>query len=198
MNRAAFALLAALSAAVFPEVATPAPLLDALQMTRLVETFSDFAGSAQNAQSLAEGLHNGAAITLIDPSKAPRSFTPVTKPMSWRDVRTALAIAQGELASAGISQPTPVDIEAVLNGGTAGSGVTMTNFTGVLTQRWSGLGWHQIALAHNLNSDLLAGSTIKPARSDMTHAAALNNSAPVRGSAIAAGATARALAAVAQ
>ena len=191
MNRAILALLAGLSAAVLSGTATPAPFSDVAQTARLVETFTDFAGSPQNAQSLAEGLHNGAAITLMDPSNAPRSFTPVTKAMGWRDVRTALAIAQAELAGVGIAQPMPVDIEAVLNGGTAGSGVTMTNFTGVLTQRWSGLGWHQIVLAHNLSADLVAANAIKPAHSDIAHAAALN-STPIRQGAIAAGATARA------
>jgi hypothetical protein len=197
MNRAILALLAGLSAGMLSGTATPAPFSDAAQTARLVEAFSDFAGSPQNAQSLAEGLHNGAAITLMDPSNAPHSFTPVTKPMGWRDVRTAIAIAQAELASVGIAQPMPVDIEAVLNGGTAGSGVTMTHFTGVLTQRWSGLGWHQIVLAHNLSPELVATSFIRLPRSEGIQAASLS-SAPIRQGTIAAGATARAAAAAVQ
>jgi hypothetical protein len=197
MDRALLVLLAGFAAAVFAEAAAPAPFSDAAQMSRIVEAYSDFAGSAQNAQSLAEGLHNGTTVTLIDPSNAPRSFTPVTKPMGWRDVKVAIAIAQAELANAGIPGPTPVDIEAVLNGGTAGSGVTMANFTGVLTQHWSGLAWQQIVLAHNLNSDLLASSAMRPAPVEVARAAALS-SAPLRQGVTAVPASARTAAAVVQ
>lgn len=197
MERVLFALLAGLAAAMLAKAAASMPFSDAAQMSRIVETYSDFAGSAQNAQSLAEGLHNGATITLIDPSNAPRSFTPVTRPMGWRDVKIAIAIAQAELASAGIAEPTPVDIEAVLNGGTAGSGATMTNFIGVLTQRWSGLAWQQIVLAHNLNAELLPSSAMRAAPADMARAAALSNP-PTREGAIAVRASARTAAAAVQ
>jgi hypothetical protein len=169
----------------------------AMQMARLTEALTEFAGSPANAQSLVEGLRNGTTITLMDPSNAPKTFAPVTKPMSWREVRIALVIAQAELASAGIVQPTPIDIEAVLNGGIAGSGNTMTIFTGVLTQRWSGLGWQQIALAHNVNIDAFSGSASKPGSADIAHAAALSN-VPVRQGAVAGGASPRAVAAVVQ
>jgi hypothetical protein len=197
MNRGFVALLTGLAAMVLAHAAPAAPLADAAQMARLVETFSDFAGSPQNSQNLVEGLHNGSPVTLMDPSNAPKSFAPVTKPMAWRDVKIALAIAQAELANAGIARPTPIDIEAVLNGGTAGSGATMTNFTGVLTQRWSGLAWYQIVLAHNLTPELLATSAAKSADADMAHAAALSSS-PLRQVGVAAGATARTAAAAVQ
>jgi hypothetical protein len=198
VNRAILALLAVLSAAGFTP-AGAAGLADAgaIPMARLTEALTDFAGSPANAQSLVEGLRNGTTITLMDPSNAPKSFTPVTKPMGWRDVRMALAIAQAELASAGIVQPTPIDIEAVLNGGTAGSGNTMTIFTGVLTQRSSGLAWQQIALAHNVNIDAPSTSVSRPGSADTAHAAALSN-APLRQGAVAAGASVRAVAAVVQ
>jgi hypothetical protein len=183
MERAAIALSIALSAVLFSASATAGPPSDIAQMTHLVETFSEFAGSTANAQSLVEGLHGGTAITLTDASNARRSFTPPTKPMTWRDVRIALALAQAELAAVGIAQPTAVDIEAVLSGGTAGSGYTMTRFTGVLTQHWSGLGWQQIALAHSLNLDLLAGNASRASsRSGMTQAAASRAAAPAPGS----------------
>jgi hypothetical protein len=199
VNRATLALLALLSAGGLMPMATAGPLADAgaMHMARLTEALTDFAGSPANAQSLVDGLRNGTAITLMDPSNAPKSFTPVTKPMSWRDVRVALVIAQAELASAGIMQPTPIDIEAVLNGGTAGSGNTMTIFTGVLTQRSSGLAWQQIALAHNVNIEAFSGSTSKPGSADTAHAAALS-SVPIRQGAVTAGVSARAVAAVVQ
>ena len=197
MNRALVALLTALAVVAFADAAASPPVADAAQMARLVETFSDFAGSLQNAQSLVDGLHNGTTITLMDPSNAPKSFNPVTKAMAWRDVKIALAIAQAELANAGIAEPMPVDIEAVLNGGTAGSGATMTNFTGVLTQRWSGLAWNQIVLAHNLSPELLATTAGRAANADMARAAGLSGS-PLRQVGIAAGATARTAAAAVQ
>jgi hypothetical protein len=197
MNRAIVALLIGLAAVVFADTAASQPPSDAAQVARLVETFSDFSGSAQNAQDLVDGLHSGTTITLMDPSNAPKSFTPVTKAMPWRDVKIALAVAQAELANAGIAEPTPIDIEAVLNGGTAGSGVTMTNFTGVLTQRWSGLGWNQIVAAHNLSPELLATGASKPPNADMARATALTNS-PFRQVGISTGATARTAAAAVQ
>jgi hypothetical protein len=196
MNRAIVALIAGLAAAAFADAASSTQLADAAQMARLVETLSDFAGSAQNAQNLVEGLHNGTAITLMDPSNAPKSFTPVTKAMAWREVKIAVAIAQAELANAGIAQPTPIDIEAVLNGGTAGSGATMINFTGVLTQRWSGLAWNQIVLAHNLSPELLASNASRQQNSDMVHTAL--SGSPLRQGGIAVGATARSAAAAVQ
>jgi hypothetical protein len=191
VNRATLALLAVLSVAFLPRVVLAGPAGDAaaLQMARLTEAFTDFAGSPANAQSLVEGLRNATAITLMDPSNAPKSFTPVTKPMNWREVRIALVIAQAELTNAGIAQPTPIDIEAVLNGGTAGSGTTMTIFNGVLTQKWSGLAWQQIALAHNVNIDTLVTGAGRPAGADIAHAVSLG-SAPLRHGAVSASAVA--------
>ncbi|HSS69872.1 MAG TPA: hypothetical protein VLQ46_04360 [Casimicrobiaceae bacterium] len=197
MNRATLALLAVLSVAFLPRVVVAGPAGDtgAVQMARLTEAFTDFAGSPANAQSLVEGLRDATAITLMDPSNAPKSFAPVTRPMNWREVRIALVIAQAELTGAGIAQPTPIDIEAVLNGGTAGSGATMTIFTGVLTQRSSGLGWQQIALAHNVNIDTLVTGASRPAGTDIARAASLG-SIPLRHGAVAA--SARTVAAVVQ
>ena len=51
MNRALVALLTALAVVAFADAAASPPVADAAQMARLVETFSDFAGSLQNAQS---------------------------------------------------------------------------------------------------------------------------------------------------
>jgi hypothetical protein len=198
VNRATLTLLAVLSAGgLTPAAAAGLADAGAMHMARLTEALTDFAGSPANAQSLVDGLHNGTTITLMDSSDAPKTFAPVTKPMNWRDVRFALVIAQAELASVGITRPTPIDIEAVLNGGTAGSGATMAIFTGVLTQRWSGLAWQQIALAHNVNIDAFSAGASKPGSADIGHAAALSN-VPVRQGTVAGGASARAIAAVVQ
>jgi hypothetical protein len=130
-------------------------------MSRLVEAFSDFAGSPLNAQSLAEGLRNGTPIRLVDPNNVATTFIPATKAMGWDDVKIALSLARAELGSGDITNPTPTDIQAVLNGGTAGIGDLMINFTGVLTQRASGLAWAQIARAHSLELDMLVNGASK-------------------------------------
>ena len=151
------ALIALLVVMMFVSYAVAAPLskANAVAMSRLVEAFAAFAGSPENAQSLVEGLHNGTVIRLIGIDDSQRRFSPATKPMSWDDVKIALALANAELGSADLFSPTPVDIEAVLNGGTAGTGDLMINFTGVLTQRASGLRWDQIARAHSFDIDML-------------------------------------------
>lgn len=157
------ALVALLVVMVLMSYAVAAPLskANAVAMSRLVEAFASFAGSPANAQSLAEGLRNGTAIRLVGIDNAVRTFSPATKPMSWDDVKIALSLANAELGSADIFSPTPVDIEAVLKGGTAGTGDLMINFTGVLTQRASGLGWDQIARAHSFDVDMLVTGASK-------------------------------------
>lgn len=162
------AVLALLVAILLTRFAVAAPLArtDSAAMSRLIEAFSDFAGSPPNAQSLAEGLHNGTRIRLVDPNNVVTTFTPATKPMSWDDVKIALSLARAELGSGDIPSPAPADIEAVLNGGTAGTGDLMINFTGVLTQRASGLGWAQIARAHSFELDMLVSGASKTAPAD--------------------------------
>ena len=162
------AVLALLVAILLTRFAVAAPLArtDSAAMSRLIEAFSDFAGSPPNAQSLAEGLRNGTRIRLVDPNNVVTTFTPATKPMSWDDVKIALSLARAELGSGDIPSPAPADIEAVLNGGTAGTGDLMINFTGVLTQRASGLGWAQIARAHSFELDMLLSGASKTAPAD--------------------------------
>lgn len=157
------ALIAVLVVMILVTYAVAAPLskANAVAMSRLVEAFAAFAGSPANAQSLVEGLHNGTAIRLVGIDNAARTFSPATKPMSWDDVKIALSLANAELGSADIFSPTPIDIEAVLQGGTAGTGDLMINFTGVLTQRASGLGWDQIARAHSFDVDMLVTGVSK-------------------------------------
>jgi len=165
MNRAIVLLLAA-SLGGFASTAAIAkanPNAGSVPETRLVDTFTAFAGSTANAQSLVEGLRSGTPISLVDPSNVTTSFSPPTKPMGWGNVKIALALAQAELTAAGITNPTPTDIEAALNGGTVVNGTTTTAFTGVLTLRASDMGWGQIARAGNLNLGKVVSSVSKPA-----------------------------------
>jgi hypothetical protein len=164
------ALLALLVAIMLTKFAAAEPLsktsttikANSAAMSRLVAAFSDFAGSVENAQSLSEGLRNGARIKLVDRNNVATTFTPATKAMNWDDVGIALSLARAELGSGDITNPAPSDIQAVLNGGTAGTGDLMINFTGVLTQRASGLGWDQIARAHSFELDMLVHGVSKP------------------------------------
>lgn len=123
--------------------------------SRLVNSFSSFAGSDENARSLVTGLRQGSAITLSPTGgEGPVSgesvtFTPATRPMGYGNVRIALALAQEQLAQNGVTQPTPDQIRAALAGGTIASGTgepgTTARLAGVLQMRADGMGWGQIA-----------------------------------------------------
>lgn len=127
---------------------------------QLISSFAVFAGSAENAASLANGLRTG---TLVSLAAAPStgggigantsiitgdtvSFMPPTRPMGWGNVRHALTLAQRELAAQGISNPTPDQLQSALMGGSV---VTATGQTamlsGTLVLRSQGMGWGQIA-----------------------------------------------------
>ena len=118
---------------------------------RLVDTFSEFAGSTDNARALIIGLRDGSAITLTetqpDGSVVTTTFTPATGKMGYGNVFISVALAQQTLTAQGISSPTPAQIEAALNGGsvTVGNPPTTATLTGVLTLRASGEGWGKVA-----------------------------------------------------
>lgn len=131
--------------------------------TRLEGAFTTFAGSQINAQSLVDGLRNGSSITLAGTS--PSTFQPATGTMGWGNVKIALSLAEATLTKAGITNPTPAQIAAALNGGTVvtANGTSIT-LTGVLADRAAGQGWGQIAkssgfkLGEVLRSPKAAGS----------------------------------------
>jgi len=150
-------------------------------MARLVTTFTTFAGSTANAQALVEGLRTGTSISLVDASNTTTTFTPATGAMGWGNVKIALALAQAELTHAGITNPTPADIEAALNGGTVTTGTTSTTFAGVLAQRASGMGWGQIAHADALNLGKVVSAASKPAGAGSGHAAMMGSAQSGKG-----------------
>lgn len=143
--------------------------------TRIVNSFSAWAGSEDNARSLVTGLRQGSEITLTTPtssglpgsgtpgtgagttgtaSSGGISFTPPTRPMGYGNVRIALSLAREQLAQSGITQPTPAQLEAALMGGTTttgtatgtgGAATTTASFPGVLQMRADGMGWGRIA-----------------------------------------------------
>lgn len=124
---------------------------NAAYQSRIGTAYTDFAGSDSNLQSLTTGLRSGSSITLTDSAGAPSTtFTPPTKPMGYGNITRALDFANRDLAAAGITDPTPQQIQAALNGGTViNAQGQATTLDGVLQLRSQGMGWGQIA--HQLN-----------------------------------------------
>jgi hypothetical protein len=112
-------------------------------------TFTNFAGSAENATALVTGLHDGATITItttVNGQVVATEFQPTTGQLGYGNTFISLALAQESLAKAGITQPTPEQLVAALNGGTVtGSNGTAVTLAGVLSLRAAGNGWGDIA-----------------------------------------------------
>jgi len=146
------ALLIALAGPVCsPAVADPVPATATTPSGKLAAGFSDFAGSPENSASLVNGLRTGAPITLTDPAvvggppQNSTTFTSPTKPMGYGNVRIALSLAQTQLASEGISNPTAAELQGALIGRTYVGPEGTTTTDGVLQMRASGMGWGKIA-----------------------------------------------------
>lgn len=140
----------------------------------LVPTYSTFAGSDANATALVDGLRNGKSITLTTSDSGTTgttgtatsgsvTFTPATPKMGNGNVNIALALAQAELTKLGITEPTPEQIEAALNGGSITTSEGATTVPGVLTLRSEGQGWGLIAktLGFKLGDVVSASKTDK-------------------------------------
>lgn len=130
----------------------------------LVSHYTKLTGSTANAQSLVTGLRTGSAVTLTSTSGAPAvSFTPATQPMGFGNINIVLSLAKTTLTKQGITNPTPEQLAAALNGGK----ITLTNgtvvtLTGVLTQRAAGMGWGKIAQAMGVK----LGAVVSASKSD--------------------------------
>lgn len=112
---------------------------------QLIERYSKFAGSKDNAASLVSGLRDASEVKLTS-SHGSETFKPGTGKMGYGNVDNALALAEASLKQNGITNPTPAQLEAALVGGkiTTASGKTV-ELQGVLSMRASGMGWGQIA-----------------------------------------------------
>jgi hypothetical protein len=117
--------------------------------TELISKFTSFAGSTTNAESLVNGLRNGSPVALqsTTPMTPGVTFTSPTKPMGFGNVNIALSLARSDLASQGITQPTPSQIETALLGGPLTTANGSTTLPGILTLRSRGEGWGEIAHA---------------------------------------------------
>jgi hypothetical protein len=110
--------------------------------------FESLAGSKENLTSLASGLRSGNEITLIEHTRAgPKAttFVPPTKPMGYGNVTRSLDLANRQLASLGITDPTAAQLKAALNGGVVTTARGDVRLDGVLALRSQGMGWGKIA-----------------------------------------------------
>jgi hypothetical protein len=133
--------------------------------SRIAGDFTTFAGSEVNAQSLVTGLRNGTPVKLTStlsgggtPTTTTLSFDNPTRPMGYGNVHIGLSLARQQLASYGINDPTPQEIQSALTGGsiTSSSG-RMVTLSGVLTQRAAGMGWGGIAQAQGVKLGQVIG-----------------------------------------
>jgi hypothetical protein len=138
-NRFIDLLGAALIAAAFPALSQ--------SLEKLEDRYAAFAGSESNAKSLVSGLRNGTDITLTSSGSggATATIDPPTKKMGNGNVNIALALAEASLKQQGITNPTPEQIKAALNGGTIKTAAGDVQLAGVLQMRADGKGWGQIA-----------------------------------------------------
>lgn len=165
-------------------LADPVPATAAVPGDKLITSFSGFAGSPENSASLVNGLRTGSPITLTDPAVAggpppvSTTFTSPAKPMGYGNIRIALSLAETQLASQGITNPTATELQGALMGTTTtGPGGTTTT-DGILQMRASGMGWGQIAnsMGYKLGPVMSGHQTFVPtatARSSVTTGAGI-------------------------
>ena len=138
---------------------TPVPTTAEARYVKRVEArFADFAGSSGNLASIVGGLRGGSEFTISDRGKSV-AIVPPTKPMGYGNITRSLDLASRELALHGITNPTPVQIAAALNGGTVTTVNGPVTLTGVLQLRSQGMGWGQIAHTLNLHPGLGSGGS---------------------------------------
>jgi hypothetical protein len=174
------------------ELDTQAAALDAtaankgqtLVAGKIAAFFTNLAGSKDNANALVVALRNGTDVNLTTTTgtgatatTTTTTFTPPTGKMGWGNVKIALALAQDSLLRAGITNPTPAQLQAALDGGTVtkADGTTVT-LKGVLQMRADGMGWGQIAQA--------GGTKVGPVVSSLKSTQAQLASLPAGGSGI--------------
>jgi len=113
-------LAASLAASLLSASSAMAATLPDASQARIATDYSTWAGGRDNAEALVSGLHRGTSITLSTKGSANdvslAGFTP-SAPMSYEDVRDALASARSSLSRLGVRQPTAEQIQAALIGG---------------------------------------------------------------------------------
>ena len=155
------AVASAFLALAFPVAAqtTTSPSTQAVPTEKLIEQYTDLAGSEKNAKSLVTGLRTGSTITLEPTTQEEKSvsFKPRTEKMGNGNINIALAIAEKSLS--GVKDPTNADLQAALMGGEIKTSSGTVKLEGVLQMRADGMGWGQIAneLGFKLGEVMRAG-----------------------------------------
>ncbi|MGE5526057.1 MAG: hypothetical protein ACM3SS_20260 [Rhodospirillaceae bacterium] len=124
-----------------------------------------------NMESLVHGLRTGSAITLTSTQGTTTSsttFTPPTRPMGYGNITRSLTLATRELAAAGITNPTPQQLQAALMGGTLTTANGTVQMQGVLQLRSQGMGWGQIAHTIGVQPGMASGKQPTTATSPST------------------------------
>lgn len=130
---------------------------DSHYVSRMSDRYQAFAGSNANFESLAVGLRHGSSVTLTEGTESV-IFVPPTRPMGYGNVTRAIDLASRQLAAAGITEPTPEQIQAAMMGGTVSTPQGDVTLQGVLQLRSKGMGWGQIAHAIGVHPGLRTGS----------------------------------------
>jgi hypothetical protein len=116
-------------------------------LVRLQKQYPELA-SRTNLESLVHGLRTGSAITLTSAqgtTGTSTTFTPPTRPMGYGNITRAMTLATRQLSAAGITNPTPQQLQTALMGGTLTTATGTVRMQGVLQLRSEGMGWGQIA-----------------------------------------------------
>jgi len=146
---------------------------DSHYVGRMSGRYLAFAGSNANFEALAVGLRHGSSVTLSE-GTASTTFVPPTRPMGYGNITRAIDLASRQLAAAGITEPTPAQIQAAMMGGTVSTPNGDVTLQGVLQLRSQGMGWGQIAHAVGVHPGLRSGSAAAagtPAAAGITTAA---------------------------
>lgn len=148
---------------------TPTREAESAYVARLQARYPTLA-SQSNLESLVHGLRTGSAITLTGSTTAAAgtataatTFTPPTRPMGYGNVTRAMTLATRQLAAAGVTDPTPQQLQTALMGGSVTTPTGTTEMKGVLQLRSSGMGWgkiaHSIGVAPGMGSATAAAGT---------------------------------------
>jgi hypothetical protein len=129
-------------------------------INRTASDFNSFLGSDSTA--VVTGLRNGTPINLTrtqtttnattglpETTTTVTTITPPTGQMGHGEVYISLALAKQQLGAMGITEPTPEQLQAALNGGTitqqTATGMKTTEMQGILAMRSQKMGWGKIA-----------------------------------------------------
>ena len=157
---------------------TAKPVAPSTALSKLIAQYTQWAGSKENAKALVQGLNTGSSVTLTSgtgtstgtgsTTATTTTFTPATSKLGVGEVNIALSLAKASLAQQGITNPTPTQLSAALNGGVVTSSTSTTSLVGVLAQRQEGSGWGQIAQSLGVK----LGSVISASKTDKSKAGA--------------------------